>query len=85
MIVPEELMTLKACCAPCDCTELNTALIGGGIILKMRALIAKYAAELGPVLPELEADLLAGNYLAAGLLIIETLASQPAPAPAPAS
>ena len=50
--------------------------LGDGTILKnLLALIEKYGPELATVMPEILADLAAGNYLGAITLILSTLAA----------
>jgi len=61
------------------------AIAGGGLLAKLLALLEKWAPLLAPVMPQILADMAAGNYLAAIMLILETLAHlTPTPTPTPA-
>jgi hypothetical protein len=52
----------------------------GTLLLKLLALVQKFGPQIAAVLPEVMADLVAGNYLGAMMLIFEALATANTPA-----
>lgn len=73
--------TLASCCADHGVTlnaehvEAVGKLFDGTLLKILLALLQKFGPVLAPIMPQILADLEAGNYLAAFLLIISALSN----------
>ena len=71
--------TLMSCCAEHGVTlnaehvEAVGKLFDGALLKKLLALVKQFGPQLAPEIPAILADLAAGNYLAALMLIISAL------------
>ena len=76
--------TLQSCCAEHGVVlgAEYTKLFDGTLLTKLMALVKAYGPELAKEIPTIMADITAGNYLGALILIVETLATFTPPTPA---